>query len=48
MTEVKVYSILKRNKRHLTIQQYRTIKGQVRKGDLKGAVVGLQRLGVIS
>ena len=39
-------AILKYNKNKLTIQQYRTIKGQIRKGDLNGALTGLKRLGV--
>ena len=45
MMESRVYSALKRHKCRLTIQQYRTIKGQVRKGDVAGAITGLQRLG---
>lgn len=44
--ERKLYQAIKRNKNKLTIQQYRTIKGQIKKGDLNGALVGLTRLGV--
>jgi hypothetical protein len=44
--EKKLYQTLKYNKNKLTIQQYRTIKGQIRKGDLNGALTGLKRLGV--
>lgn len=42
--EKKAYELLKKYKRHLTIQQYRTIKGQIRKGDAQAAMVGLKRL----
>ena len=44
--EKKLYQTLKYNKNKLTIQQYTTIKGQIRKGDLNGALTGLKRLGV--
>lgn len=35
---------LKENKKHLTKQQYRTIKGQLIAGDIEGASKGLNRL----
>ena len=35
---------LKENKKHLTKQQYRTIKGQMIAGDIEGANKGLNRL----
>lgn len=35
---------LKENKKHLTKQQYRTIKGQLIAGDIEGANKGLNRL----
>ena len=35
---------LKENKKHLTRQQYRTIKGQLIAGDKNGAEKGLNRL----
>lgn len=35
---------LKESKKHLTKQQYRTIKGQMIAGDIEGANKGLNRL----
>lgn len=35
---------LKNNRHHLTVQQYRTIKGQILAGCPDGAMVGLTRL----
>lgn len=35
---------LKRNKNKMTIQQYRTIKGQAKAGDFDGARKGMQRI----
>ena len=35
---------LKQNKKHLTKQQYRTIKGQLIVGDIQGAEKGLNKL----
>lgn len=35
---------LKDNKKYLTKQQYRTIKGQIIAGDTEGAAKGLNRL----
>ena len=42
--EKKAYNLLKKYKKHLTMQQYRTIKGQIHKGDSQAAMVGLKRL----
>lgn len=42
--ERKLYKLLQQNKRKLSVQQYRTIKGQIRCGDLVGASKGLSRL----
>ena len=36
-----IYKLLKVNKYKLTKQQYLTIKGQLRKGDIEGARKGL-------
>lgn len=36
--------ILKHNKDKLTLQQFRTIKGQAREGDVTGARKGLYKL----
>ena len=36
--------ILKNNKEKLTLQQFRTIKGQARAGDVTGARKGLHKL----
>ena len=36
-----MYKLLKVNKYRLTKQQYLTIKGQLRKGDIEGARKGL-------
>ena len=44
MNEVDLYKMLKHYKQMLTKQQYLTIKGQIRKGDLEGAYKGICRL----
>ena len=45
MDDVKqAFKRLHRNKHHLTVQQYRTIKGQILAGCPDGAMVGLTRL----
>lgn len=37
-------NLLETHKPHLTKQQYRTIRGQLRAGDVEGAMKGLQKL----
>jgi len=37
-------SILNAERHRLTQQQYRTLKGQIYSGDIKGALIGLRRL----
>ena len=37
-------SYLKKNKSELTVQQYRTIKGQIMAGDEDGAIRGIDRV----
>lgn len=45
MNEVKdAYFCLNKYKKHLTVQQYKTIKGQIKAGDINGAMNGLDRL----
>lgn len=44
LNERQYYQLLKRQRHRLTIQQYRTIKGQIRAKDYEGAKRGLQRL----
>lgn len=39
-----MWKLLKENKKHLTKQQYRTIKGQIIAGDVEGATKGLNKL----
>ena len=39
-----MWKLLKYNKKHLTKQQYRTIKGQILVGDVEGARKGLNKL----
>lgn len=39
-----MYVLLERSKKYLTLQQYRTIKGQIKAGDIEGARVGLLRM----
>lgn len=39
-----MWKVLKDNRKHLTRQQYRTIKGQIIAGDTDGALKGLNRL----
>ena len=40
----KAFADLKYNKGKLTVQQYRTVKGQLLAGDTAGALKGLQKL----
>lgn len=42
--EIRLYRLLKYYKHRLTRQQYSTIKGQIKKGDLDGAYKGLKKL----
>lgn len=42
--EIKLYRLLKTYKWKLTRQQYSTIKGQIKKGDLLGAYKGLNKV----
>ena len=45
MDDVKqAFKRLHRNKHHLTVQQYRTIKGQILAGCPDGAMVGLTKV----
>ena len=44
MNERALYQWLKNEKSNLTIQQYRTIKGQIRAKEYEAAQRGLQRL----
>ena len=41
MNKIELYKLLKSKKNKLTKQQYQTIKGQIKKGDLQGAYKGL-------
>lgn len=43
MNEIELYKLLKINKYKLTKQQYNTIKGQIKKGDLVGAYKGINK-----
>lgn len=43
MSETYLYKLLKFNKHKLTKQQYLTIKGQIKKGDLIGAYKGINK-----
>lgn len=38
-----IWKLLNANKKHLTPQQYRTIKGQILAGDVDGAIKGMNR-----
>ena len=42
--ERKLYKMLSDNKKHLTKQQYLTIKGQIRSGDYQGAYKGIVKI----
>lgn len=44
MTMRDAYRLLASIRRMLTVQQYRTIRGQLRAGDVDGAVLGMKRL----
>lgn len=41
MSDIKLYIILKKVKYKISKQQYNTIKGQIKKGDLTGAYKGI-------
>lgn len=40
----KFYKMLDKNKHRLTSQQYRTLKGQLKAGDVEGAMKGFNRI----
>lgn len=40
----KALSQLKRENRHLTSQQYKTLRGKILAGDIPGAMKGLQKI----
>lgn len=42
--EIKLYKLLKQYKHRMTKQQYKTIKGQIRKGEYQAALTGISRL----
>lgn len=42
MSDIKLYIILKRVKYKLSKQQYLTIKGQIKKGELDAAMKGIK------
>lgn len=42
--EIKLYKLLKHYKHRFTRQQYATIKGQIKKGDLVGAYKGIKKI----
>lgn len=42
--ETKIYKLLKHYKYKLTRQQYNTIKGQIKVGDLNGAFKGINKI----
>lgn len=42
--EIRLYKLLKHYKYKFTRQQYLTIKGQIKKGDLDGAYKGIRKL----
>lgn len=42
--EIKLYKILKQYRHRMTKQQYKTIKGQIKKGDYEGAMKGINKL----
>lgn len=44
MTMHDAYRLLSAVRRKLTAQQYRTIRGQLRAGDVDGAVRGIKRM----
>lgn len=44
MTENRLYAILDQIKYKLNKQQYLTIKGQIKKGDLQGAFKGIVKI----
>ena len=41
--EIKLYKLLKKYKWKMSRQQYTTIKGQIKKGDLLGAYKGINK-----
>lgn len=43
MTQEKIYALLKRFKTYFTKQEYLTIKGQIKSGDIQGAYKGIMK-----
>lgn len=43
MIEMKLFKLLNQYKYRMTKQQYKTIKGQIRKGDYEGALKGINK-----
>ena len=43
MIEIKLFKLLNQYKYRMTKQQYKTIKGQIRKGDYEGALKGINK-----
>jgi hypothetical protein len=41
--EIRLYKLLNLYKWRMTKQQYKTIKGQIKKGDFDGALKGISR-----
>ena len=44
MLEYKLYQMLAHNKDKFTTQQFKTIKGQIKKGDYSGAEKGILKI----
>lgn len=44
MSEIQLYKMLNFNKYKLSRQQYNTIKGQIRKGELLSAYKGINKI----
>ena len=42
--EIRLYKLLQKYKWRFTRQQYSTIKGQIKKGDLDGAYKGIKKV----
>lgn len=43
--EIELYKLLRKYKYKMNKQQFKTIKGQIQKGDLIGALKGIKKLG---
>ena len=44
MENTKAFELLRRSRRHLSAQQFKTLSGQIKAGDTEGAIKGLETI----